>query len=210
MGMKTAARIETIMRAATTTIGDAFRSSGAVFSRVMGRKKNATALEPDDQLAPGAVVGEAIALELALAPEVVAHAHLRPEEVDAEGGEDQQRVDHVDAEERGARAAEDRVARPRRRRRRPRGRWRRRLRRRPRGGARRGCRAGGGGRPHERRAARLWPATHLVERCLVDGNDDTALRALVAGDFREAATGTGVSHSALPAPPRAARLAILA
>jgi len=78
------------------------------------------------------------------------------------------------------------------------------------GGAATGTARGAGASAVDGREAPLWPAAHLVERRPVDGNHDAALPALVAGDFREPAAGTGVSHSALPAPPRAARLAILA
>ncbi len=146
--------------------------------------------ESRDQLAARAVIGEAVALELALAPEVAAHARLRPEEVDAGRGENQQRVDHVDAEEGGAGAAEDRVAHARGRRdreRRGQGRRRKRL--------RRGCR---GGRSREGRGPALRSTTHLVERGLIDGDHDAALRTPVAHDLREPAARTRVSHSSPP------------
>ena len=61
------------------------------------------------QLAGRPVIGEAVALDLALPGEVRADARLRPEVVDPERDDGQQDVDDVDAEERAAVAVEARM-----------------------------------------------------------------------------------------------------
>jgi hypothetical protein len=61
------------------------------------------------QLAGRSVIGEAVALELALAREVGADARLGPEVVDPDGDDRQQHVDDVDAEEGAPLAVEDRA-----------------------------------------------------------------------------------------------------
>ena len=68
--------------------------------------------EPHQQLAAGAVVGEAVALQLALAQQVAAHAGLGPEVEDARREQREQRVHRLDAEEPERRAVE---AQPQRR-----------------------------------------------------------------------------------------------
>jgi len=89
-GDEEAARIETVIARGHYHERRRVQRSGAVFSTVIGRKKNATARAKPVISSRPVPCRRAVALELALAPEVVRRAPS-PEVVDAKGGEDQQR-----------------------------------------------------------------------------------------------------------------------